>query len=214
MTFMAKWNSDAAGNSMHVHSSLWDVDGAHNLFAGESESADRHAPGSSTFRWYLGGLIAHARELTLFFAPNVNSYKRYQEGSFAPVNIAWGYDNRTACFRVIGNGEGKRVECRIPGADANPYLLFAAILAAGLDGIENRIEPPAPISGSAYQDRKVPRIPASLPEAISEFEKSKFVRRVFGDDVVEHYVHFASIEQKKFNQAVTDWERARLFERG
>ena len=214
VTFMAKWDSHAAGSSMHVHTSLWDTPGERNLFVGEHKLLDLPVAVSPLFRWYLGGLLAHARELTLFFAPNVNSYKRYQEESFAPTGIAWGYDNRTVGFRVIGKGESLRVECRIPGADANPYLVFAALLAAGMDGIENRIDPPPPVAGNTYRISGIPRIPQTLREAIEELEKSKFARRVFGNDVVEHYTHFARIEQKKFDRAVTDWERARLFERG
>lgn len=214
VTFMAKWDSHAAGNSMHVHISLWDASGERNLFVGEREFADFPVVVSPIFCWYLGGLLTHARELTFFFAPNVNSYKRYQEGSFAPTNIAWGYDNRTVGFRVVGKGESLRVECRIPGADANPYLVFAALLAAGLDGIENRIDPPPPVVGNAYRISGVPRIPKTLREAIEELEKSEFVRQVFGDDVVEHYAHFARIEQEKFDRTVTDWEKVRLFERG
>ena len=214
VTFMAKWDSHAAGSSMHVHTSLWDTAGERNLFVGEHEPIDLPIAVSPIFQWYLGGLLAHARELTLFFAPNINSYKRYREESFAPTSIAWGYDNRTVGFRVIGKGKSLRVECRIPGADANPYLVFAALLAAGLDGIENHIDPPPPVAGNAYRVSEIPRIPRTLQEAIGEFEKSEFARRVFGDDVVEHYAHFARIEQEKFDRAVTDWERARLFERG
>lgn len=214
VTFMAKWDSHAAGSSMHVHTSLWDSTGGRNLFHNERKSTDFPVAVSPIFRWYLGGLLAHARELTLFFAPNVNSYKRYHEKSFAPTNISWGYDNRTVGFRVVGKGKSLRVECRIPGADANPYLVFSALLAAGLDGIENRIDPPPPAAGNAYRASAIPQVPRTLREAIEELEKSEFAHRVFGDDVVEHYARFARIEQEKFDRAVTDWEKARLFERG
>jgi glutamine synthetase len=213
VTFMAKWHEDAAGNSLHLHSSLWDLDGRCSLFAGEQELPGLPTGASEVFRWFLGGLMAHAREVSLFFAPSVNSYKRFQAGSFAPTGIAWGYDNRTAGFRIVGRGNSLRVECRIPGADANPYLAFAATLAAGLDGIEGQIEPPPGFSGDVYAAANAPRVPASLREAISEFEASKFVRHAFGDDVVEHYLHFARIEQRMFDRAVTTWERARFFER-
>jgi glutamine synthetase len=213
VTFMAKWHAAAAGNSLHLHSSLWDLEGTHSLFPGQAQMPGLPTGASDTFRWYLGGLMAHAHETSLFFAPSVNSYKRYQAGSFAPTGIAWSYDNRTAGFRIVGHGDSLRVECRIPGADANPYLAFAATLAAGLDGIENHIEPPPAVIGNIYAARKVPRVPASLNQAIREFERSDFVRRAFGDEVVEHYLHFARTEQRLFDQAVTTWERARFFER-
>jgi glutamine synthetase len=213
VTFMAKWHEEAAGNSLHLHSSLWDPDGRRSLFAGQQELPGLPGGASDLFRWFLGGLMARAREVSLFFAPSVNSYKRYQAGSFAPTGITWGYDNRTAGFRIVGQDQSLRVECRIPGADANPYLAFAATLAAGLDGIEGQIEPPPAFSGDAYAAADTPRVPGSLHEAIGEFEASEFVRRAFGDDVVEHYLHFARIEQRLFDRAVTTWERARFFER-
>ena len=212
VTFMAKWHEDAAGNSLHLHSSLWDLDGRRSLFPGEERLAGLPAGCSDLFRWYLGGLVAHARELALFFAPSVNSYKRYQASSFAPTGLAWAYDNRTAGFRIVGRGDGLRIECRIPGADANPYLAFAATLAAGLDGIERQIEPPSASDGNVYAADES-RVPASLAEAIQEFEGSAFARHAFGDEVVEHYLHFARTEQQRFDQVVTSWERARFFER-
>ncbi len=213
VTFMAKWHEEAAGNSLHLHASLWDREGRHSLFPGEGSLPGLPVGCSDTFRWFLGGLLAHAREVSLFFAPSVNSYKRYQPGSFAPTGIAWAYDNRTAGFRIVGRGDGLRVECRIPGADANPYLAFAALLAAGLDGIERHTEPPPAFQGDVYAAADVPRVPTGLPEAIAEFENSAFVRRAFGDEVVEHYLHFARTEQRKFDRVVTSWERARFFER-
>lgn len=213
VTFMAKWHENAAGNSLHIHSSLWDLDGAHSLFPGDGELSGLPTGASDLFRWYLGGLMAHARDISLFFAPNVNSYKRYRAGSFAPTTIAWAYDNRTAGFRIVGRGDGLRVECRIPGADANPYLAFAATLAAGLDGIQNQTEPPPAFDGDVYAASELPRVPANLDEAIREFESSPFIRRAFGDQVTDHYLHFARTEQRKFDEVVTTWERARFFER-
>ncbi|HDL84850.1 MAG TPA: glutamine synthetase [Candidatus Acetothermia bacterium] len=213
LTFMAKWSEDAAGNSMHVHSSLWEMDGEKSIFAGNERVPGLPVTCSPLFRWYLGGLIAHARELALFFAPNVNSYKRYQQSSFAPTRIAWAYDNRSVGFRVLGSGNNLRVECRIPGADANPYLALSAILAAGLDGIENRTEPPEAMSGNAYSASEAQLLPGNISQAIRLFEGSSFVRAAFGDDVVNHYVQFARQEEEAFSRAVTDWERARFFER-
>lgn len=213
ITFMAKWHEEHAGNSAHLHFSLWDQSGERNVFAGDDVIAGLPVRGSEMFRWVMGGLLAHAHELALFYAPTVNSYKRYQSASFAPVALTWAYDNRTAGFRIVGDGPSLRVECRIPGADANPYLAFAALLAAALDGIEQQIEPPAVFTGNAYLADDLPRVPRSLPEAINAFERSDFARAVFGSDVVEHYVHFARTEQRKFEAAVTSWERARFFER-
>ena len=213
VTFMAKWHEEAAGNSLHLHASLWDLAGRHSLFPGDGELPGLPGDVSDTFRWFLGGLLAHAQDVSLFFAPSVNSYKRYQPGSFAPTRLAWAYDNRTAGFRVVGHDDSLRVECRIPGADANPYLAFAATLAAGLDGIERQIEPPPAFAGDVYAAGDAPRVPGSLREAIGEFERSEFVRRAFGDEVVEHYLHFAWTEQRLFDRAVTTWERARFLER-
>jgi glutamine synthetase len=213
VTFMAKWDESLAGNSLHIHSSLWEPEGA-SAFAGEQELW----PGSpvratDTFRWYLGGLLAHARELAWFFAPNVNSYKRYRPGTFAPTRIAWSYDNRTVGFRVVGRGPALRVECRIPGADANPYLAYAALLAAGLDGIERRLPPGPVFDGDAYAAEELPQVPRSLREAIAELEQSDFARAAFGDGVIDHLLHFARSEQEAFDARVSDTERARYFER-
>ncbi|NIA03673.1 MAG: glutamine synthetase, partial [Nitrospirae bacterium] len=213
LTFMAKWHEDAAGNSMHIHSSLWNTDGSKSMFAGDEKLPGLPVTCSPLFRWYLGGLLAHAHELLLFFAPNVNSYKRYQAGSFAPTRISWAYDNRSVGFRVLGEGNSLRVECRIPGADANPYLALSAILAAGLDGIENKIEPPLEMSGNAYSASEIPPLPSNISQATKLFNESPFVRAAFGDDVVNHYVQFARQEEQAFARVVTDWERARFFER-
>jgi len=213
LTFMAKFDERYAGSSMHLHSSLWSASDDRPLFAGNPPTGDDLSELPDAFRWWLGGLLRHARASAVLFAPTVNSYKRFVAGSFAPTGIAWSYDNRTAGFRIVGKGAGLRVECRMPGADANPYLAFAATLAAGLDGIENRIEPPQPFHGDVYSAKELPTIPRSLPEAIREFEASELFRRAFGDEVVEHLLHFERTEQRKFDEIVTGWERRRYFER-
>ena len=213
ITFMAKWAADMAGNSMHVHTSLWDRAQGDNLFAGDESLPGSDLRASATFRHWLAGLLAHAREIALFLAPTVNSYKRFVEGTFAPTAIGWSIDNRTAGFRIVGHGKGLRSECRIPGADANPYLAFAALLAAGLDGIERKLEPPKMFEGNLYTAEGLPQVPRTLGEAIGTAESSAFLRKAFGDDVLEHYLHFARVEKRKFDAAVTTWERARYFER-
>lgn len=205
LTFMAKWHERHAGSSCHVHMSLWDAGGRPAFSAGREASP--------TFRHFLGGLLAHARELAWFFAPTVNSYKRYSEGTFAPTRIIWSVDNRTAGFRVVGAGPSLRVECRIPGADANPYLSYAALLAAGLDGIERKLDPGEPFAGDAYHSAELPRVPHTLADAIRELEGSRFARDVFGDAVVDHLLHFARTELASYEAVVTDFERARYFER-
>ncbi len=210
VTFMAKWDEKHTGSSAHIHLSLWDEDGR-ALFPGEKETGPVQA--SDTFRWFLGGWMRHARALAACYAPYVASYKRYQARSWAPTAIAWSYDNRTAGFRVVGRGPSLRIECRLPGADANPYIAYAAALAAGLDGIEKRIEPPEVFQGDLYAARELPRVPGTLREAIEEFERSDMAREAFGEDVFEHYLHFLRTEQRKFDEVVTCWERARYFER-
>ena len=170
---------------------------------------------SDTFRWYLGGLMATAREMSWMYAPFVNSYKRYQLGSWAPTAIVWSHDNRTCGFRIVGEHTGNRVECRIPGADANPYLAFAATIASGLWGIANKVEPPEMFVGNAYEAKDVPRVPSSLHEAIDAFRGSTVARQAFGDVVYEHLLNCAVQEQAVFdNNCVTDWELNRYFERG
>ncbi len=213
LTFMAKWNEEMAGNSLHVHSSLWDTDGAAAFGAPGTPLAGTQAQAPDLFRHWMGGLLEHARELSLFFAPTVNSYKRYQPGTFAPTGIAWSWDNRTAGFRVVGHGSSLRVESRIPGADANPYLTFAAVVAAGLDGIERKIDPGPAFQGDVYQAEDLPHVPHTLGDGIAALEKSTFARTAFGDDVVDHLLHFARTERGQFDSAVTDWERRRYFER-
>jgi glutamine synthetase len=209
VTFMAKFAADRAGSSCHIHLSLW-KDGQ-NAFIGDSELGPVKC--SEYFRWFLGGWIAHVPDVMVFYAPTINSYKRYVDASWAPTRLAWSYDNRTAGFRVIGEGNSLRIECRLPGADCNPYLAFAAALASGLDGIRQRIEPPTCFAGDMYAASHLPRAPAGLSEANDRFVASDFARRAFGDDVVEHYGHFFTTEQAAFALAVTDWERRRYFER-
>ncbi len=209
VTFMAKPYGDRAGSSSHVHVSLW-KDGE-NAFPGEIELGP--VRGSDAFRWFLGGWMAHAPEMMAFYAPTVNSYKRYQSGSWAPTRLAWCHDNRTAGFRVVGTGSGLRIECRLPGADCNPYLVYAAALASGLDGIAQQIEPPPLFEGDVYAADELPEVPKTLRDATDLFEASDFAKRVFGEAVVEHYTHFFRTEQAAYDEAVTDWERQRYFER-
>jgi glutamine synthetase len=214
ITFMAKWTEAQAGNSMHMHASLWDTEQSTNLFAGDGEPIPgTDARPSPLFRHWLAGLLEHARATTLFFAPYPNSYKRFMAGTFAPTAIGWSYDNRTTGFRVVGHGSSLRAECRIPGADANPYLAFAAALAAGLDGIERKLALGPPFRGNLYAARDVPQVPRTLAEAIAEAEQSAMLRAALGDAVMEHYLHFARTEKRKFDEVVTSWERARFFER-
>lgn len=211
VTFMAKWDEKHTGSSAHIHLSLWDAEGKRNLFSGDQKIGPVDA--SDHFRWFLGGWLRHARALSACWAPYVASYKRYQSRSWAPTTIAWSYDNRTAGFRVVGHGPSLRIECRIPGADANPYILYAAAIAAGLDGIRNQTEPPEIFQGDVYAARDLPRVPGTLHEAIDEFERCDMAREAFGDDVYEHYLHFLRTEQRKFDEVVTCWERSRYFER-
>ena len=212
VTFMAKPHGSEAGSSCHVHLSLWDDAGESNAFAAGPGSTTGSEP-TDVFRWFLGGWMAHLRSCMVFYAPTVNSYQRYQDGSWAPTRIAWSPDNRTAGFRVVGRGSSLRIECRIPGADCNPYLVYAAALASGIDGIENRIEPPPAFDGDVYGATGLERVPHSLEQAVADFRGSGIARSAFGDDVVEHYAHFFEVEVASFHQAVTDWERARYYER-
>jgi glutamine synthetase len=201
ITFMAKPDHEWIGNSCHVHSSLW-RDGE-NAFAGESD----------VFKAYLAGQIACLKELAIFVAPTINSYKRFAHGSWAPTTLAWGHDNRTCGFRIVGHGKGLRTETRTPGGDINPYLAFAALLAAGLYGIENELELPPPLEGNAYES-DAERFPSALRDAIAALEQGTMARAALGDDVVDHYLNYARTEQRLFDEAVTCWERERLYERG
>ncbi len=212
VTFMAKPLDDQSGSSCHIHLSLWSDGGD------ESFNAFATPPGTPTgttdvFRWFLGGWMKHTLDLMVFYAPTVNSYKRYQSQSWAPTSIAWSIDNRTAAFRIVGSGPSLRIECRIPGSDVNPYLAYSAALASGLDGIDNQIEPPAEFHGDAYTSGDVPRVPTTLAAALERFRNSTDARRLLGDAVVDHYSHFLAKERDAYEASVTDWERKRYFER-
>ncbi len=208
LTFMAKFAEDQAGSSCHIHLSVW-RDGE-NAFAGTDELGGIRC--SELFRWFLGGWMRHVPELMVCYAPTINSYKRYMAASWAPTRIAWSHDNRTAGFRVVGSGQSLRIECRIPGADCNPYLAYAAALASGLDGIAHQIEPPPVFAGDIYEAAELPTVPQSLAEAAELFAKSHFARQSFGDEVVDHYAHFFRTEVQAHATAVSDWERQRYFE--
>ena len=209
VSFMAKFDTGRAGSSCHIHMSLWKDD--KNAFAGDQKCGP--VLGSDIFRWFLGGWIRHVPDVMPFYAPTINSYKRFVDASWAPTRLAWSYDNRTAGFRVVGKGSNLRIECRIPGADCNPYLAFAASLASGLDGIRNKIEPPACFEGDIYAAKHLKRVPYTLEESLSQFETSAFSKNVFEKEVVEHYAHYFRTEIDAFNRSVTDWERKRYFER-
>lgn len=209
VTFMAKVAATEAGSGCHIHFSLWRD--KRNAFVGKKRLGPIEC--SDEFRWFLGGWIARVPEVMPFYAPTVNSYKRYVDLSWAPTRLAWSIDNRTAGFRIVGEGDGLRIECRLPGADCNPYLAFAASLASGLDGIANRTEPPEHFAGDIYSAQDLPRVPYTLAEAAERFGHSDFAKRAFGDDVVEHYLHFFRSEQRAYDMAVTDWEIQRYFER-
>jgi len=209
VTFMAKYNQDQAGSSCHIHLSLWNENG--NAFAGDEEFGRIKC--SPLFKSFLAGWINHAAEFMPFYAPTVNSYKRYQHGSWAPTTLAWSTDNRTAGFRVVGHDQSLRIECRIPGADCNPYLAFAAALASGLDGVAQGMEPPAEFLGNAYDQSETGTVPVTFGDAIAGFEQSDFAQSTLGSDVHKHYMHFFNTEKLAFENAVTDWERMRYFER-
>ena len=205
ITFMAKPDHTWIGSSCHIHSSLWrrGDGGLESAFAGET----------AEFKGWLAGQIACFGELAIFLAPNVNSYKRYAAGSWAPTTLAWGHDNRTCGFRIVGHGSGLRTETRIPGADANPYLAVAAVIAAGLHGIEQGLELPPPLEGNAYES-DAERFPHTLRDAIAALEGGTMARAALGDEVVDHYLNYARTEQELFDRAVTCYERERFFERG
>jgi len=204
ITFMAKFD-EREGNSCHIHISLRGEDGS-------AVFADADAEMSPLFRSFVAGQLATLRELTLFYAPNINSYKRFVDGSFAPTAVAWGMDNRTCALRIVGHGHGMRMECRAPGGDVNQYLAVAALIAGGLHGIDENLELPAPFEGNAYESG-AERLPSTLAEAAALFAGSKVARGAFGEEVVEHYLNNARVELAEFNSAVTDWERVRGFER-
>lgn len=207
VTFMAKPDHAWTGSSSHFHISLWEGD--NNVFHGPS---DAEYGMSDLMRHFLAGILHNIRDLSILFAPNINSYKRYAKGSWAPTNVVWGVDNRTCGLRVVGGGKGTRIENRFPGADTNPYLSAAAMIAAGLDGIEQRLQLPPEWKGNAYMAGESSRLPESLAEAIEAFEGSSFARATLGDLVFQHYLNAAKVEQEAYNQVVTDWEKHRYFE--
>ena len=209
ITFMAKWNYALAGSSCHVHLSLRDAGGT-PIF--HDPSAEHGM--SATMRAFVAGQLEHAAATTYFLAPFINSYKRFQAGTFAPTRIVWSRDNRTAGFRLCGeNSEAIRIECRIGGADLNPYLAFAALMAAGIDGIERSLSLSPPFVGDAYHDAELTEIPKTLRAATDELDRSSMLREAFGNDVVDHYLHTARWEQLEYDRRVTDWELRRGFER-
>jgi len=205
ITFMAKYDQ-REGNSCHIHFSLRDADGV-ALFAGR-----RRQGMSELFEQFLAGMLAATGDMTLLLAPNINSYKRFADGSFAPTAVAWGRDNRTCSFRVVGHGPSIRVECRVPGGDVNPYMAIAALVAGGLHGVDNALELEPEFEGNAYTSG-APRLPKTMRAATDRFAASAIARDAFGDRVVDHYVNCAEVEMSSFDSTVTDWERFRSFER-
>ena len=206
LTFMAKPN-DKEGNSCHIHLSFRTADGT-PVMAGDGPYGLSPAGAS-----IIAGLQAGLRELTLLLAPTINSYKRYAAGSFAPTTVAWGPDNRTCALRLIGHGPSLRIECRVPGGDVNPYLALAGLIAAGLAGVKQDLELPPPVTGNAYTEHELPRVPASIEEALALWVESPLAAEAFGPDVVEHYATMARVELEAYRAAVTDWELRRYFER-
>jgi glutamine synthetase len=210
VTFMAKWRYDLAGSSSHIHASLWDADGKTPLFL---DANGEHGM-SPLMRRFVAGQLAYAREITWFLAPYINSYKRFQAGTFAPTKAIWSLDNRTAGFRLCGaDSKAIRIECRMGGADLNPYLAFAALIAAGLAGVEQKLELEGAYVGDAYQGKALREVLKTLREATELMDGSKMLRAAFGDDVIDHYVHTAEWEQFEYDRRITDWELKRGFER-
>jgi glutamine synthetase len=210
LTFLAKWSNDAAGNSSHIHQSLWSADGKMPMF----HDADAAHGMSEMMCHYVAGLLHHASEITYFLAPYINSYKRFAAGTFAPTKAIWSRDNRTAGYRLCGEDtKAIRIECRVGGSDLNPYLAIAALLAAGIEGIETKRELEPAFVGDAYGGTDVREIPATLRDAAAALDNSAMLRAAFSDDVIDHYVHAAEWEQSEYDRRVTDWEVARGFER-
>lgn len=208
VSFMPKWDHAMVGSAAHIHQSLWKDE--QPAFFDASDALGM----SDVMRQYLAGLLKYAPDYTLFLAPYINSYKRFTEGTFAPTKAVWSIDNRTAGFRLCGeNTRAVRVECRIGGSDLNPYLAIAGQLAAGIKGIEEGLECPAPLSGDIYAAEHAPHIPRTLREAIETLRNSEMLKEAMGEDVVAHYTHSGEIEQREFDRVVTDWEVARYFER-
>ncbi|MER5582489.1 glutamine synthetase family protein [Streptomyces asoensis] len=211
LTFMAKYN-EREGNSCHIHLSLTDADGT-NVMAGDSGPGGGHGGGmSDVMRYFLAGQLAALRDFSLLYAPNINSYKRFQPGSFAPTAVAWGHDNRTCSLRVVGHGRSTRFENRLPGGDVNPHLAVAGLVAAGLYGIEHQLPLPDPCPGNAYT-AEYAHVPTTLREAARLWADSPIALAAFGEEVVAHYANMARVELEAFDAAVTDWELRRSFER-
>jgi glutamine synthetase len=210
VTFMAKWRYDLAGSSSHIHMSLWDDTGGKSLFHDPRAQYGM----SHLMRAFVAGQLAYARDITYFLAPYINSYKRFQVATFAPTKTVWSRDNRTAGFRLCGeDSKAIRIECRIGGADLNPYLAFAALIAAGLRGIEEKLELEPPFAGDAYAGKMLPEVPKTLREATGCLAEASWLREVFGETVIGHYVHTAKWEQFEYDRRITDWELMRGFER-
>ena len=210
VTFMAKWDETLAGSSCHVHASLWDKAGRKSLFHDPKDPLGM----SQLMKRFMAGQLKYAFDITWFLAPYINSYKRFQVGTFAPTKAIWSRDNRTAGFRLVGeHTRAIRTECRIGGADLNPYLAFAALIAAGLAGIEEELDLDPPFKGDAYAGKRLRDVPKTLRDAMRHMDRSKMLRAAFGDPVIDHYVHTAEWEQFEYDRRVTDWERKRGFER-
>jgi glutamine synthetase len=210
ITFLAKWNYAAAGSSSHIHQSLWSTDGKTPLFF---DKAGEHGM-SDLMRHYIAGLLDHASEITYFLAPYINSYKRFMAGTFAPTKAIWSKDNRTAGYRLCGEkSKGIRIECRVGGSDINPYLAMAALIAAGIDGIEKKMALEPAFVGDAYGGKDIREVPTTLRDATALLDSSQLLRTAFGDDVIDHYVRAGQWEQEEYDRRVTDWEVARGFER-
>ncbi|NVP56502.1 glutamine synthetase family protein [Mycoplana rhizolycopersici] len=210
ITFLAKWHYNAAGSSSHLHQSLWSLDGKTSKF----HDPEAKYGMSEMMRSYVAGLLNHASEITYFLAPYINSYKRFMAGTFAPTKAVWSKDNRTAGYRLCGeNTKAIRIECRVGGSDLNPYLAMAALLAAGIAGIEGNLELEAPFVGDAYGGQGIREIPKTLREATEFMTTSKMLREAFGEEVIDHYTRAAEWEQEEYDRRVTDWEVARGFER-
>jgi len=212
-TFMAKPYTHEAGSGCHVHLSLHEANSGENSFLGD-KTFGKVNNCSDAFHHFIGGLIAFTPEVFPFYAPTVNSYKRFIPDSWAPTKLAWSFDNRTAGFRVVGDGKSRRIEVRIAGADVNPYLFFSAILACGIEGMQQKIKPPPYFEGNVYSSgSEVQNVPTSMQQSISNFQNSPFAKQAFGEDVVSHYSVFYQKELDAHNHAVTDWERLRYFDR-
>lgn len=208
-TFMAKHKTDDSGSGLHIHVSLWDKAGKKSMFW---DPKKEHGM-SDTMRHFMGGMMQLSRDFQVFYAPLINSYKRYRPASFAPYNLTWGGDNRTVTFRVCGSGNSCRIENRIPGADANGYLALATCLATGLYGVQNKLEPVGEFcKGDAYEMKDAPLFAMNLPAALRNFDKSEIARELLGEDVVNHYVKLLEWECDQYFTEVTDWERRRYFD--